>query len=86
MLLARSLDRQALGDSAAATYLEAAKLLPLVDDWLQLRAAGALSDPSRRQRSYLRVSDPVAHARIRPTEAQALERWRDFAGAARAYA
>jgi len=86
VLLARSLDRQALGDSAAATYLEAAKLLPLVDDWLQLRAAGALPDPSRRQRSYSRVSDAVARARIRPTEAQALERWRDFVGAARAYA
>jgi soluble lytic murein transglycosylase len=84
--MARALDRQALGDSAAELYLRAARRLPSVADWLELRAAGATSDASRRQRSYGRVGTAVARARVAPTEAQARERWRDFAGAARAYA
>ena len=86
VLLARALDRRALGDSAAGVYLRAARRLPSVADWLELRAAGAISDASRRQRHYTRVGTPVARARIAPTEAQARERWRDFAGAAKAYA
>jgi len=85
VLMARALDRQALGDSAAELYLRAARRLPSVADWLELRAAGATSDASRRQRSYGRVGTAVARARVAPTEAQARERWRDFAGAARAY-
>ena len=85
VLLARALDRRALGDSAAASYLRAAKDLPAIADWLELRAAGATADAGRRRSSYDRVSSSVARARIEPTEAQALERWRDFAGAARAY-
>ena len=86
ILLARALDRQALGDSAAAMYQRAARHLPPIADWLELRAVGATSDAARRQRSYARVTSPAARARIAPTEAQARERWRDFAGAARAYA
>jgi soluble lytic murein transglycosylase len=86
VLLARALDRQAMGDSAAATYLRAARHLPTIADWLELRAAGSTPDASRRQRSYARVSTDVARARVAPTEAQARERWRDYAGAARAYA
>jgi soluble lytic murein transglycosylase len=86
VLLARALDRQALGDSAAASYRRAAAHLPEISDWLELRAAGATADASRRQRDYARLSTPVARARVGPSEAQALERWRDFSGAARAYA
>jgi soluble lytic murein transglycosylase len=86
VLLARALDRQALGDSAAASYRRAATRLPMVSEWLALRAAGASADASRRQRDYARLSTPIVRSRIAPTEAQALERWRDFAGAARAYA
>jgi len=86
VLMARALDRRALGDSAAELYLRAARRLPSVADWLELRAAGATADASRRQRSYGRISTAVARARIAPSEAQARERWRDFAGAARAYA
>lgn len=86
VLLARALDRQALGDSAAASYRRAAAHLPEISDWLELRAAGTTADASRRQRDYARLSTPVARARVGPSEAQALERWRDFAGAARAYA
>ncbi len=85
-LLARALDRQALGDSAAATYMRAAALLPPVADWLQLRAAGTSRDASERKRAYARIRTPVARARVDPTEAQARERWGDFAGAAQAYA
>lgn len=86
VLLARALDREAMGDSAAATYRRAARRLPAVADWLALRAAGATADASRRQRDYASVSRPVSRERVAPTEAQARERWRDFAGAARAYA
>jgi soluble lytic murein transglycosylase len=86
VLLARALDRQAMGDSAAAVYLRAARRLPTIADWLELRAAGATSDASRRQRAYSGLRTPVARARVGPTEAQARERWRDFAGAAKAYA
>jgi soluble lytic murein transglycosylase len=86
VLLARALDRQAVGDSAAAMYIRAARRLPTIGDWLQLRAAGATADASRRRASYSRVTTDAARQRIAPTEAQARERWRDFAGAARAYA
>jgi soluble lytic murein transglycosylase len=86
VLLARALDRRALGDSAAASYLRAARHLPEIADWLALRAAGATANESSRQRHYARVTAPVARARIAPTEAQARERWRDYTGAARAYA
>jgi soluble lytic murein transglycosylase len=86
VLLARALDRRALGDSAAAGYVRAAGHLPAIGDWLRLRAAGATADSTRRQRHYQGVSSAVARARIAPSEAQALERWRDFAGAARTYA
>ena len=85
-LLARALDRQALGDSAAATYLRAAALLPPVADWLQLRAAGTSRDASERKDAYARIRTPIARARVDPTEAQARERWGDIAGAAQAYA
>ena len=86
VLLARALDRQAVGDSAAASYQRAATHLPTIRDWLELRAAGATPDASRRQRDYARLSTAVARARVAPSEAQALERWGDFAGAGRAYA
>jgi len=86
VLFARALDRQAMGDSAAAMYIRAARRLPTIGDWLQLRAAGSSADASRRRASYSRVTTAVARQRIAPTEAQARERWRDFSGAARAYA
>jgi soluble lytic murein transglycosylase len=86
VLLARALDRQAMGDSAAASYRRAASHLPTIADWLDLRAAGATADASRRRRDYARVSSQVARTRIAASEAQARERWRDYAGAARAYA
>lgn len=86
VLLARSLDRLAIGDSAAATYMRAARHLPLIADWLALRAAGATANAAARQRHYARITSDVARARVKPTEAQARQRWKDFAGAAEAYA
>ena len=86
VLLARALDRRALGDSAASTYARAAGHLPEIADWLALRAAGATPDASDRQRYLARVSAAVAKARVRPTDAQARERWKDYAGAAKVYA
>ena len=86
VLLARALDRRALGDSAASTYMRAARHLPEIADWLALRAAGATSDASDRQRYLNRVSVAVAKERVRPTEAQARERWKDYSGAAKVYA
>lgn len=86
VLLARSLDRLAIGDSAAATYMRAARHLPAIADWLELRAAGATADATARERNYARITTEIARARVGPTEAQARERWRDLAGAAKAYA
>jgi TolA-binding protein len=75
-----------MGDSAAASYLRAAGHLPQLSDWLELRAAGATADAAIRRRRYSRITTAVAKARVAPSEAQARERWRDYAGAARAYA
>lgn len=86
VLLARALDRRALGDSAASTYMRAAGHLPEIADWLALRAAGATPNASDRQRYLARVSAPVAKERVRPTDAQARERWKDYTGAAKVYA
>jgi soluble lytic murein transglycosylase len=85
VLLARALDRRALGDSAASTYMRAAGHLPEIADWLALRAAGATPDASDRQRYLGRVSAAVAKERVRPTDAQARERWKDYTGAAKIY-
>jgi soluble lytic murein transglycosylase len=85
VLLARALDRRALADSAASTYMRAAGHLPEIADWLALRAAGATPGALDRQRYLGRVSAPVAKERIRPTDAQARERWKDYVGAAKVY-
>lgn len=84
-VLARALDRAERHDSAAALYLEAARVLPDIRQWLVLRAAGLLADSARRAELYPRVEDPVARARIPWTEALALERRGDRLAAARRY-
>jgi soluble lytic murein transglycosylase len=83
--LARAYDRMQLRDSAAAAYNRAAAQLPVVDDWLLLRAAGVLADSAARSALYQEVSIPAAVPRIRWTEALARERSGDEAGAARLY-
>jgi soluble lytic murein transglycosylase len=82
---ARAYDRANVLDSARADYEGAAVALPLVADWLWLRAAGVTADPAIRARDYASVVSPTARGRIPWTEAQARERMGDFAGAARAY-
>jgi soluble lytic murein transglycosylase len=82
---ARAYDRANVLDSARADYEAATVALPIVADWLWLRAAGVTADGAIRARDYAGVLTPAARARIPWTEAQARERTRDFAGAARAY-
>jgi soluble lytic murein transglycosylase len=83
--LARALDRANQGDSAARTYRAAARNLPLVGEWLVLRAAGAERDADARAEDFERVRIPAAKARVAWTEAQARERFGDIPGAIERY-
>lgn len=83
---ARELDRADKRDSARVAYEEAAQKLPVVADWLYLRAAGVTADSAARAGYYAKVRTPVARNRIRWTEAQALERTGDIQGAIRTFA
>ena len=74
VILARSYDRAGILDSAALTYRRAAALLPTIEDWLILRAAGVERDSLRRDSLLARVSLPAARPRIRWTEAVARDR------------
>lgn len=74
LVLARAHDRVGRLDSAAAAYREAAARLPLVADWLWLRAAGVMVDSAARAELFSRVKAPVARDRIRWTDALASER------------
>ena len=85
VLLARALDRADLRDSATKLYAAAAAQLPAAADWLRLRAAGVSADSGERAKYFAKVATAPARARIPWTDAQARERARDFAGAARAY-
>jgi soluble lytic murein transglycosylase len=85
VLRARAFDRAGNLDSARILYEEGAQKAPLIRDWLLLRAAGVTRDKSARD-SYLGDIDlPVAKDRIKATEAIALERSGDVAGAIAAY-
>lgn len=84
--LARALDRGNEADSAASLYREAAKNLPLVAEWLSLRAAGAERDASVRARDLAVVKSPAAKPRVDWTEAQARERFGDVPGAIEKFA
>lgn len=85
VLLARALDRLDATDSAAAAYRRAADALPMIREWLLLRAAGSTADARVRQRLYASVRDPAARTRIPHTEAQTLERFGMELAAAAAY-
>lgn len=82
---ARALDRADLLDSAAATYRAAGREMPLITEWLTLRAAGVTADSAARSALYAEVTSDVAKARIPWTEALARDRTKDRAGAARMY-
>jgi soluble lytic murein transglycosylase len=59
--------------------------MPSIKDWLLLRAAGVSADSDFRHALYLQVKSGAAAARIPWTEALALDRTGDKAGAARRY-
>ena len=84
-LLASALDRLDARDSAAASYKRAAAVLPLVSDWILLRAAAATGDSAGRARIYDRIVMALPRERIRWTEAAAHERTGDLDGASRHY-
>ena len=54
-LLASALDRLDARDSAAASYKRAAAVLPLVSDWMLLRAAAATGDSAARAAIFDRI-------------------------------
>jgi len=85
VLHARALDRASALDSARSAYELAARRIPIIADWLRLRAAGVTADSAARLHDYADVTTPAARARIPWTEALARERTGDLAGAARAY-
>ena len=84
-LLATALDRVKALDSAAATYLRAAAVLPTVADWILLRAAEVTADSAARAAIYVRIALPLARERIPAVEAAGYERRGDLEGAARRY-
>ena len=86
LLLATALDRLGARDSAAAVYAHAGERLPVVADWLLLRAAAVTDDSVIRARLYSRITNPLARARIPWADASAHERTGDLEGAARRYA
>jgi peptidoglycan lytic transglycosylase len=85
-LLATALDRLDARDSAAAVYARTAEKLPVVADWLLLRAAAVTDDSAARAGLYTRMTNPLARGRIPWAEASAHGRTGDLEGAARRYA
>ena len=82
ILLASALERLDARDSAAVSYERAADLLPLVSDWLLIRAAAVTDDSAGRARLYALVGARPARERIVWSEAAAHERTGDLDGAA----
>lgn len=85
VIKARMFDRADQLDSARLYYEEAAKRLRPIRDWLNLRAAGVTRDRSERVHFYDQIETAVAKDRRQPTEAIALERAGNIAGAIAAY-
>ncbi len=85
VLRARALDRADSLDQAKALYVESAKRVPEIADWLYLRAAGVTREKSERDGFLSRVTSSVAQARKQITEAIAIERSGDVDGAINAY-
>jgi soluble lytic murein transglycosylase len=85
VVLARALERADARDSAAASYIRAAGLLPDAADWLRLRAGGLTSDSAARRGLYGSVVSPAAQARFGRVEARHHERIGDLVGAAARY-
>jgi soluble lytic murein transglycosylase len=86
LLLGAALDRLDARDSAAAVYSRAADRLPAAADWIKLRVAAVTDDSTTRARLYESIVDKLPRSRIPWTDAAALARTGDRAGAARRYA
>lgn len=86
VLLARTWDRLQNDDSAAAEYLAAAEALPVIGDWLRLRAMVVTADSTRRASLAESISDPLVKSALSVTEARAWERAGDTARAIHMYA
>ncbi|HET8624134.1 MAG TPA: lytic transglycosylase domain-containing protein [Gemmatimonadales bacterium] len=82
VVLARALERLDARDSAAATYIRAAPMVPDAADWLRLRAASLTADSAVRAQLYGGLSSPAAQARIGRAEALLRQRLGDRLGAA----
>jgi soluble lytic murein transglycosylase len=85
VLLARAQDRLDRFEEAATSYAAAAAELPQVADWLRLRAMGVTLDSARRAALDDQVILPRAREYTARSHAQALERGRDWRGAAAAW-
>jgi soluble lytic murein transglycosylase len=85
IVLGRALDRLGEPDSAAAAYSRAAALVPVVGDWLRLRAAAVTADSLGRATLYSSLRLAAAKGRVPATEAAARQRFGDLIGAATFY-
>jgi soluble lytic murein transglycosylase len=86
VLLARIHERLGNWDSAEVAYRGAADRMPLLAEWLHLRAAGVAKDSAVRAADYAAITIEPARARIGPTEALAWSRAGDKVRASREYA
>jgi soluble lytic murein transglycosylase len=85
VLLGQALEGIGSYDSASAGYRGAADLLPLVRDWLYLRAVGTATDPSSRAMLAGSITDTVVRNRLPLATALAFARAGDTLGAIDAY-
>ena len=85
VLLAQALEGIASYDSASAGYRTAAALLPLVRDWLTLRAVGTTTDRTSRATLAASISDTVVRDRLPMAYALGFARAGDTTAAIEAY-
>ncbi len=84
-LLGQAREGMASYDSASAAYGAAADLLPLVRDWLYLRAVGTATNPSTRAALSAAITDTLVRSRLPLATARALARAGDTLTAIDAY-
>jgi soluble lytic murein transglycosylase len=86
-LVRSSVLAESVGDTVGARsgYLEAVPLLPLISDYLRLRAAALTSDRQEREALYMAIGTASARQQIRPLEAGVRNRLGDVAGAVALY-
>jgi soluble lytic murein transglycosylase-like protein len=82
-LVRAAIAAERMGDTAQARagYLEAAKSLPPIEDYLRLRAAALTADSDRRRELYRAITTSPARELAGPLEAKTLESLGDLGGA-----